>query len=326
LEKLEKIIKLLKPKYYNRITYLLIICGTSLLTKSHLLELLNWSIDIFNINNSENIQLSIIGKWDCLLGLSIIIIALFWNTKNRLIDLQAEKISQPEYKNVLQLKHKTFGDVCESLYPILKDNEYIFLTVGPNSGACFESELRTDFTMWYKYRSESILPNNRKIKEILNSNSELFDRNTTELVNKMIVHIDAFEEYVQNENFDYTPYQFPQDFKMLVEKKCFEQAKTSRTFKSRFKWLNKNIPKLNLNEWYLIGSSMFIPKKAKDVDIVMFYNQESKAEIQNTIKNLKMDFKLKFNCNLHITIFLAKEKVEYNEFLAFNSYKIKSNG
>lgn len=325
MEKIEKIIRLLKPKYYNRITYVIVICGTSLLTKPIWLDLLNAFLETNN-NNNKDFQISIIGNWDWLLGLVVIIIGLIYNTRNRLIDLKSEPKSQPEYKNVLQLKHKTFEEVCETLYPILKDNEYIFFTVGPNSGANFEGELRTDLTMWYKYRSESILPNNRKIKEVLNSNSDLFDRDTSELANKMIVHIDAFEEHVQNENFDYTPYQFPQDFKELVENKCFENAKNSMTFKSRLKWLNKRIPKINAKEWYLIGSSILIPEKSKDVDIVIYYNKESKVEIQNKLKNLKMDFKLKFSCNLHITIFLTNEQSQYDEFLEYNKYKIKGNG
>lgn len=325
MEKIEKIIRLLKPKYYNRITHVIVICGTSLLTKPIWLDLLNAFLETNN-NNNKDLQISIIGNWDWLLGLVVIIIGLIYNTRNRLIDLKSEPKSQPEYKNVLQLKQKTFEEVCETLYPILKDNEYIFFTVGPNSGANFEGELRRDLTMWYKYRSESILPNNRKIKEVLNSNSDLFDRDTSELVNKMIVHIDAFEEHVQNENFDYTPYQFPQDFKELVENKCFENAKNSKSFKSRLKWLNKRIPKINANEWYLIGSSILIPEKSKDVDIVIYYNKESKVEIQNKLKNLKMDFKLKFSCNLHITIFLTNEQFQYDEFLEYNKYKIKGNG
>ena len=325
MEKIEKIIRLLKPKYYNRITYVIVICGTSLLTKPIWLDLLNAFLETNN-NNNKDFQISIIGNWDWLLGLVVIIIGLIYNTRNRLIDLKSEPKSQPEYKNVLQLKHKTFEEVCETLYPILKDNEYIFFTVGPNSGANFEGELRTDLTIWYKYRSESILPNNRKIKEVLNSNSDLFDRDTSELANKMIIYIDAFEEHVQNENFDYTPYQFPQDFKELVENKCFENAKNSMTFKSRLKWLNKRIPKINAKEWYLIGSSILIPEKSKDVDIVIYYNKESKVEIQNKLKNLKMDFKLKFSCNLHITIFLTNEQYQYDEFLEYNKYKIKGNG
>lgn len=325
MEKFEKIVRLLKPKYYNRITYLIVISGTSLLTKPIWLDLLNAFLETNNENN-KNFQISIVGEWDCLLGLAVIIIGLIYNTRNRLIDPKSEPKSQPEYKNVTQLQHKTFEEVCETLYPILKDNEYIFLTLGPNSGANFEGELRTDLTMWYKYRSESILPNNRKIKEILNSNTKLFDRATSELANKMIFHIDAFEEQVQNEDFNYTPYQFPQDFKTLVEDKCLEQAKNSKLFKNRLKWLNKRIPKLNINEWYLIGSSILIPEKAKDVDVVIFYNKESKEEIQNKLNNLKMDFKLKFSCNLHLTILLGNEKLQYDEFLAYNKYKIKGNG
>jgi hypothetical protein len=325
LEKLEKIIRLLKPKYYNRITYVLVICGTSLLTKPLWLELLNFFFETNNENNTD-FQFSIVGEWDWLLGLIVIIIGLIYNTRNRLIDLKSEPKSQPEYKNVGILKYKSFEKICQVIYPILKDNEYVFKTVGPNSGADVQEELRTDFTMWYKYRSETIIPNNQKIKDILNANTSIYDRETEALVNQMTLHIDAFEEHIRNEDFDYSAYQFPIEFKNLVENNCLNYAETSKVFLARQKWLNKKIKKIQPNEWYIFGSSIFIPEKAKDVDIVLFFEHKNNKVVQSKMKVLKMDFKLKFSCNLHDTIFYQNEQEQYQNFIDYNEYKIKGNG
>ena len=71
-----------------------------------------------------------------------------------------------------------------------------------------------------------------------------------------------------------------------------KMPKIQKIFSYRIKWLEKKMPKINPAEWYLMGSSIFIPSKAKDVDIVIFYNQESKVQIQSVLQTLKMDFEL----------------------------------
>lgn len=325
MENLEKIIRLLKPKYYNRITYLLILCGTSLLTKPLWMELVNWGVDISNANYKQ-FNIPVIGQWDWLLGLIIITGSLYWNTKNRLIDIKAQEISEPAYKKNLNVKFQTTEEVFLAIYPILKDNEYLFKTVGPNSSSFETEELRTDLTMWYKYRSEGIIPNNAKIREILKANDSKLDRLQKDLSYRMILHIDAFEEHLKNEEFDYTPYQFPLDFKKLVEQMCFDFSKSSKSNKNRIAWLKKRFTKLNVSDWYLIGSSLFISDRAKDFDIVVLFNEEVSDLLIQKMDIIKMDFKLKFNCNLHETLFFNDEKQEFLEFIDYNKYKLKGNG
>jgi hypothetical protein len=324
LKQIEQLIKLLKPKYYNRITYLLIISAIPLLTKPLWLELVNWGIESSN-ENYKKINIPIIEEWDWLLGLVIILIALIYNTFNRWIELKTDKKSEPQYKKIEKVKFSDFIQVCKSIYPILLDNEYIFKTVGPNSGANATDELRTDLTLWYKYRSESILPNNQKIKEILEANQNLFSREIKTITDKMILHIDAFEEHTKNPQFDYSNFQFPLDFKEMIETKCFENAKTSKKLQNQIKWLNKKLKPLNIVEWYLHGSTILIPESANDVDIVILINSVNTNE-NKKINSIKMDFKLKFQLSLHTTIFTSNEQEEFRSFLERNVYKIKGNG
>lgn len=325
MENLEKIIRLLKPRYYNRITYLLILCGTSLLTKPLWMELVNWGVDITSANYKQ-ISIPIVGQWDWLLGLIIIAGSLYWNTKNRLLDIKYQETSEPAYKKYLNVSFKTSEEVFLVIYPILKDNEYLFKTVGPNSGSLETEELRTDLTMWYKYRSEAIIPNNAKIREVLKMNEIMFTRNQKELSDKMIVHIDAFEEHIKNEDFDYTPYQFPVDFKNLVEQTCFDYSSLAKSNKTRIAWLKKKLKKITVNDWYVIGSGLFISDKAKDFDIVVLFDQELSDLIIQKVNVIKMDFKIKFKCNLHETLFFCEEKKEFSEFVDYNQYKLKGNG
>ena len=325
MENLERIIRLLKPKYYNRITYLLILCGTSLLTKPLWLELVNWGVDVADANYTR-ISIPVIGQWDWLLGVVIIAGSLYWNTKNRLIDIKSQKTSEPAYKMNSNVTFETAEEVFLAIYPLLKDNEYLFETLGPNSGSAVTEALRTDLTMWYKYRSEAIIPNNAKIRDLLKINEAKLDRKQKELSNKMILHVDAFEEHVRNESFDYTPYQFPVDFKNLVEQTCFDYSSSSWSNRKRIAWLVKKFQRLSVNSWYVIGSSLFISDRAKDFDIVVLFNGQISDELIQQVNIIKMDFKIQFKCNLHETLFFSDERQEFMEFVEYNNYKLKGNG
>lgn len=325
LEKLEKIIRLLKPKYYNRITYLIVLTGCSILTKPLWLDILNAILKSAN-NNINQIQFELIGDWDWLIGLFLIILSLWWNTRNRILDIKKSKPREPEFKNIHQIEYNSSIEVFKTIYPIIKDNEYIFQNVGPNSSSRNTEELRWDLTLWYKYRSEAILPNNEKIKEILTSNISLFSEDELKLVQKMITHIDAFEEHTKNKDFDYSNYKFPVEFQQMIENQCFEEAKKSKHLQRKVSWLLKKLEKLEIANIYIIGSVLIIPEIANDLDIVLLL-RKSKIEGQLSLfEELKVDFKLKFKIELHLTIFTSDEKENFQAFIEKNTIKLKTNG
>lgn len=325
MEKLERIIKLLKPKYYNRITYLIVLTGCSLLTKPIWLDILNAILETSNDNN-DKIQFALIDNWDWLIGLFLIALGLWWNTRNRMLDLKYSKSSKPEFKNVDKVRYNTNLEVYQAIYPIIKDNEYIFKSVGPNSNVRETEDLRWDLTLWYKYRSEAIIPNNQKIKEILNENKQLLSEAELALTQDMITHIDAFEEHVKNPDFDYSEHRFPSDFPEMIENKCFDNTVNSKSFKKKTDWLLKKFKKIELNESYIIGSALIIPDKANDLDVVNLIQDNDIEEQISQMEDIKFDFKLKFKLGLHFTTFTTSEYSDYETFIDNNRVKFKLYG
>lgn len=301
-------------------TYLIVTAGLSLLTKPIWLEFVNYGLSIFNAHHKE-LNLSIIGEWDSLVGLALIFGALIWNTINRLIDLNTEQKSEPAYKGVKAKRYNSFEDLSNDIYLLLKDNDQIFKSVGPNSGATTTEELRTDLTMWYKYRNQSIIPNNQKIKEILQNNIDILNNGQRTLAQRMILHIDAFEEHVKNPEFDYSQFRFPVDFRNLIEITCFENAKHSKTLKKEVEWLKKNFAKLSVRRWYLFGSSILTPDISKDVDAVILMDYDN--SLSRKIEIIKFDFKLKFKRGLHLTIFNNDEMLSFEGFIDQNEFKLE---
>ncbi len=324
-EKIERIIKLLKPKYYDGLTYFIVTIGGSLLTKPIWVDILNSILATYN-PNYKPIQLNAVGPvWDSLIGLSLIAGALYWNTKNRLIDLQYHPETQPAYLSINNLKLQSFEELCRNIYPLLNDNEYIFKTVGPNSGFLTTEELRTDLTMWNRYKQETIIPNNAKIKALLAANQSIIPSKNLEIIRKQILHIDAFEEHCQNPNFDYSQHRFPLEFKNIIEETCYNSAISSEVFMKRKKWLNKKFKKAGVTEWQIIGSCLFTPSTSSDMDIVLLLPNES-TKLRESIRDIKFDFKLKFKISLHETAFAQNEIEAFQNFLSKNNFKYIGNG
>jgi hypothetical protein len=163
------------------------------MSKSYWVEILN----IFFISY----EFSIIGEFNWLIGLVIIVIALTFNTIQRYIELKFEIKSEPAFKNVLIKTASSFAELCQDLLPLVKDNEYVFIATGPNSGHNERESWRTDLTLWEKLKRETILPNNQAIKNLILENRIFIPAKYTEVFNQMLLQIDAFNEHIINPHF-----------------------------------------------------------------------------------------------------------------------------
>lgn len=307
------IIKLLRPKYYNLITRILILAAIPLLTKPL------W-IDIVNIFLGE-IKIGIIGKYDCLIGLILIIIALTYNTVHKYLDLKHEFPNIPAYKEVEQDMFTDFGALCQTILPILKDNESIFKNCGPNSGAMDTGELRVDLTFWNHLKKDSIVPNNKTIKRLIDQNAYLIPNEYQDIFNRLKLHIDAFDIHVNNPNFSYTEHQFPKEITNIIENECYNSALNNKDLLCIKRWLSKRLKKRHIESGFLFGSILLYPHKAKDVDIVILTDDDDKVMI--AIQSLKFDFKEKFKRDLHITFFAKINNSNCIAFLDKNNFKYK---
>lgn len=317
IEKLIKYWKLIRPKYYNTLTRILILGGLALLSKPLWLDFLNI---IF-----EEFEFSLIGEKDWIIGLTIIVLALIYNTIHRYIDLNHERKSEPAFKNVSKNNIKTFGELCQEIIPILNDNKYIFQTTGPNSNAHNVEPLRTDLTIWNKLKKEVIAPNNLAIKQLIESNQKLIPNKHENLFREMVLHIEAFDEHLQNPEFDYSDFQFPNEFPKIVLESSFEKAKTDKKILKKKRWLEKRIAKLNITDSFIFGSTVYTPNKANDFDLAMLVEQNSiplNGNLNKNLEDIKFDYKIKFKQDLHLTIFNKTEKSDYETFANDNNLKI----
>tara|TARA_R110002012_G_scaffold6480_3_gene29760 strand:- start:10756 stop:11721 length:966 start_codon:yes stop_codon:yes gene_type:complete len=318
IDKLIKYWKLIRPKYYNTLTRILVLSGIMLLSKPLWLDFLN----IF----FEKLELSLIGENDWKIGLITIVIALIYNIIHRYIDLNHERKSKPAFENVNKHKLKSFGELCQEIIPILNDNKYIFETTGPNSNIENLEPLRTDLTIWNKLKNEVIAPNNLAIKKLIELNQNLIPNQYENVFRAMVLHIDAFDEHLRNPEFDYSNFQFPKEFQKITLDASFEEAKTDRSFLKKINWLERRIAKTNTLEWFIFGSTVYTPAKANDFDIAMLVEHISiqmDNKLSKEIDALKFDYKIKFKQDLHLTIFNKSEKLDYETFADNNTLKIE---
>lgn len=317
IKSLAEIFKLLRPKYYNILTRILVFGGLTLFSKPI------W-VDILNIAFSE-FQFSLIGEYDWAIGLTVILMALTYNTIHKYLDLKYEKLNEPAFNQTEYKLFSDFGELCQEILPILKDNEYIFNTTGPNSGRDNIGELRTDLTMWEELKEKVIKPNNEAIKNLIKDNKAIIPSKYENDFKKMVLHIDAFQKHIENPNFDYSEFQFPKTFPDIILAHCFERAKNNKILKRKLKWLSKNLKLLNASQWIAFGSAVLTPKKASDFDIATLLDEGTDLnETYKKIETIKFDFKVKFRQPLHITLFENTNKADFSEFVDFNKIKIES--
>lgn len=315
------LVKLLRPKYYNILTRILVLGGLTLLSKPVWVDILNIFLSGF--------KFSIIGEFDWSLGLIVIIIALTYNTIHRYLELKFENKSEPAFKNVAFKTVSSFGDLCQEILPLVKDNEYIFKATGPNSGNEEQEPLRTDLTMWEKLKREVILPNNEAIKKLISDNKHIIPAKYTNTFNQIILHIDAFNEHIINPNFDYSEFQFPKQFPTIILSTCFETSKTNQKLIKKVKWISAKLNKNYISDWFIFGSAAFIPDKANDIDIAILINKTitDQRKLNDNIFEIKNEFKLKFKKDLHVSIFDNESINDYSQFSSKNPLKIdKPNG
>lgn len=312
---LYKVIKLLKPKYYNKITLFTLAIGASFSFQPL------WA-QLILIYCQRNKIPTIINENDPIFGVIFIVLALTYNTIHRWLELKHLPTSRPAHEIVTSTVFETFELMCQDIYLILKDNEYIFKMFGPNSGAAYSDELlREDFTIWNQLKIDSILPNNDVLLSIIEQNQARIPAIHVEIFNKMKAHIHAFKTHTEKPTFDYTQFQFPKEFPTMIEEVCYSNAKINSNLKNEITWLERRIKKLSKIEAYLFGSIVVIPEKAFDTDIVLL-TESNKQNIQRLDK-IRESFRIRYHKDLHITLFKEDQKDDYKAFIDKNNLKIK---
>lgn len=220
----------------------------------------------------------------------------------------------------------SFKDLCIKISLLLEDNSKYYRSFAPNSSAIDSDEpLREDTALWEDVKKNQLVPNNRAILNLINTNRDLIPKEHQDKFTEMELHIAVFEAHVRNSQFDYSQHTFPKDFDNLIRSECFNiNDGHSTDIKT---WLTKELKKrkINIVEKYLYGSILhnyFI--SIKDVDLLLLYEAKTQFEINDItskLKEIQRNFKFRFRKELHLSAFSTIEETDYRSFKKKINYK-----
>jgi hypothetical protein len=127
------------------------------------------------------------------------------------------KISHKE-KLTMQFGYKVFStrsDAKDAVHPYLLENKYIFDTYGPNTDERFNPESSMP-PQWRRKIREIIIPNNRKILNIIAMNRKLLCENEYLVIEAFRQHVDDFEAKHLSDS-EYNGEQFPMGVNTLFK-------------------------------------------------------------------------------------------------------------
>ncbi|EMF7366339.1 hypothetical protein ABMY33_21435 [Vibrio vulnificus] len=301
---LEKLNRILNPNFETKFIWALLVAGLSLLGYQRVIQL-GSSIEV--LSPEWYVKLSLSSGADTffvILGFIFVLIScgLFY-LKYYHRDL--DKV----------VTYKSLRKAASAIRPLLDENRRIFMTFGPNSGSGSTGDLRHDMSLWEELKKTQIVPNNDKIRNILDSVSE-FSQSEQVTVSDIKSHIEAFKKHCEDPEFDYSNNQFPQSFADLIFSYC---AKKHNNVDKYSYWLRNETlaEKARIENILIFGSALYGEEKI-DVDIVIKTNDSSIEQVRSFsayITELKNRFKGKFGLTLHATVFSELEVKSYEEFM-----------
>jgi len=122
-------------------------------------------------------------------------------------------ISAPAFTNLREM-------ACQ-LKKLLIENHAAWSSYGPDSQAAKDNPLGNVYQIWVLRKLDTIVPNNRRINEIIRRNSSLFDADQYAKACLFIEHAEAFERNCY-ERIENAP-QFPRQFDEVINACCSVQ-------------------------------------------------------------------------------------------------------
>lgn len=98
----------------------------------------------------------------------------------------------------------------------LMENKQLLVQYGPASLIAIKNPLSDAIDMWNSYKQNTIIPNNRKIVDLLNKHFSLLSDSERQIFYKFKIHADAFEHnQLQRHDHDAVPL-FPNEFEQMI--------------------------------------------------------------------------------------------------------------
>lgn len=138
-----------------------------------------------------------------------------------LLKIQFSDIKVSE-KDLISIE--SFDELKEIVCPELNKANRIFKDFGPNSSANSIGPVRWDLSLWYEVRRDKLVPLNNYLAAILSNYKHVIPEKYKVIVCNYLNHVYAFNKHVEDSNFDYSQYQFPQQINEIF---CSHEEKNN---------------------------------------------------------------------------------------------------
>lgn len=216
-----------------------------------------------------------------------------------------------------------YDSLCLEIGYLLNINKNLWREFGPNSSSNSDKDpLKQDLKLWETIKSNTILPNNKKINDLIEQNKNIIPQSDKFIFEKMKHHIIAFEAHVFDETIDYRNNQFPIEFEKLIYSKC--EALNAKHIQKISKWLKKNLfdknyKNLKIESIWLFGSILKEEYESiNDIDVLIFSeitSQQQIVELANLVKNIELEFAKIFKKELNFISFTKREEQGLQDFI-----------
>lgn len=135
-----------------------------------------------------------------------------------------EYLIEMKKEHIKNIKSKLKSEKVDSLdelkcriLPYLTDNYTVWNEYGPLSIKARQNPHSTSlYETWLHQRLEKIIPNNRKILELITTNRHLFKSEDHQIISDFITHVESYEVWVYSSNTYEVVKPFPQKFNDLI--------------------------------------------------------------------------------------------------------------
>lgn len=108
-------------------------------------------------------------------------------------------------------------DIAQAILPLLEENKQAWSCYGPHSEiARSQPYNEAAKAVWTSERLATIVPNNRKIAELLQAHQALFNSEELTIITTFLLHVRSYEKWVQDSIPYSTVKRFPVEFDRLI--------------------------------------------------------------------------------------------------------------
>jgi hypothetical protein len=118
-----------------------------------------------------------------------------------------------------RLEKPEFADkkaVAAYLYPLMKENHEVFINFGPHSEIAHRNPGSDAHGVWLSERLATIIPNNRRMLDVIEDNSGLFDPKEQAIFARFGLHVRNYDQWVHDEINYEGVVRFPVEFEALI--------------------------------------------------------------------------------------------------------------